>query len=453
MRLEHILTLLALSVGCRTPDAPQTAQVKTDEVVAIPAVPGEATAKSMTEAIAYWVERGDVIRASCPAQGEPKRLAKVDKTGCKVLAKKSVADFKKAFTELYLKETGKPSLSRAEAEMLDAAIATASIDNVLRSKVKKLPEGELDDLIAKYFPIIEKAMGTPPYTPQATRATGANLTEAPFLSELVSVPFGTLSLTPAYALFDTAKAKVIKVKASGATCGAVITGVNIGQNQLNLGGLKSQGGGLYASNFADKALEINYFQVVMSQTTYNFGICTITAAVEIEGDGPAPSVSGYDFDGYRACVGLASGAACPQIADAVTDACLAKNGNTSYCGDCSVLCSKPVSQDNGGGGDAWKQAGTIFYNGGFVAAIDVGVVPNAFVQRIKIESPTQCPGASILSVRSKPPLFAETLKPTKAAGANTWKPNGGDGAVLSAVVVSLNGPIIFGGCQIPVYVQ
>jgi len=58
--------------------------------------------------------------------------------------------------------------------------------------------------------------------------------------------------------------------------------------------------------------------------------------------GGGPTISGYNMDGYGQCRALPSGSACPQNADAVTDACLNNGGHTSYCSDCTVMCSVPV---------------------------------------------------------------------------------------------------------------
>jgi len=60
------------------------------------------------------------------------------------------------------------------------------------------------------------------------------------------------------------------------------------------------------------------------------------------GGGGGAVLSGYSFSGFGQCRALPSGSACPAVADPVTDACLDRNGRTSYCSDCSVICSVPV---------------------------------------------------------------------------------------------------------------
>jgi hypothetical protein len=60
------------------------------------------------------------------------------------------------------------------------------------------------------------------------------------------------------------------------------------------------------------------------------------------GGGGGPTISGYNMSGFGQCRALPSGEACPQNADPVTDACLNAGGHTSYCSDCTVMCSVPV---------------------------------------------------------------------------------------------------------------
>ena len=474
-----LVTIATLTPSCKTPDAPETTTVKSDDApVTIPSVPGDpadATATTQSApasaAVAYWVEGKVVNRATCSGDASSQiKLTKVDKTGCKVIGSMSIDKFKQGFTAAYLKSTGKKSMTSAEKDMLDAAINAAEIDG-RKLTVKQLPEGKLDDLIATYYQLIDTAMGVTSATVKQAAASdkGLSLGSGPFLSESVSVPFAPVSVSPVYVLLGTTQADRIRVQYTGPTCGATVTGVNIGQNQFNLGSLKALGGGLYASNFAGHALQINYIQVIASQTSFNYGICTLQASVELGGGGGGgtnttgggtTTVSGYDFNGFRTCQGLPANGACQLNADPVTDACINAGGQTRFCGDCSVLCNIVVAggstgggNTGGGGGNNWTPIGVISYNGGYVPSVTLPLLAPQFVKRVRVDPPTQCPGAQLLFVRVSPPLFQPNLAPTQNESSNTWKPNGGQGAVISSVSLSLNGPFLFGLCQIPIYVQ
>jgi len=60
------------------------------------------------------------------------------------------------------------------------------------------------------------------------------------------------------------------------------------------------------------------------------------------GGGGGQAISGYSFSGFGQCRSLAAGSACPAVANALTDMCLDRGGRTSYCEDCSALCSVSV---------------------------------------------------------------------------------------------------------------
>jgi hypothetical protein len=75
--------------------------------------------------------------------------------------------------------------------------------------------------------------------------------------------------------------------------------------------------------------------------TYTRG-CGLLCSVPIAQKG---RVAGFDFAGFRSDEALAPMTACPQIADPVTDACLAVRGQTAYTKSCGVLCSLPVAPE------------------------------------------------------------------------------------------------------------
>lgn len=56
------------------------------------------------------------------------------------------------------------------------------------------------------------------------------------------------------------------------------------------------------------------------------------------------SVAGYDFKGPRIALALPANGACPQLANAETDACLNINGSTTYDKSCKTLCSLPIAK-------------------------------------------------------------------------------------------------------------
>jgi hypothetical protein len=55
-------------------------------------------------------------------------------------------------------------------------------------------------------------------------------------------------------------------------------------------------------------------------------------------------VAGFDFSGFKSADALPANFACPQVADAVTDACLAVGGETTYTKGCGILCSFPIAK-------------------------------------------------------------------------------------------------------------
>src|SRR5690606_17240118 len=126
----------------------------------------------------------------------------------------------------------------------------------------------------------------------------------------LNVPFGGVALSPAFVLNQQVLSKRIKVEVSGEACGAVVSGVNIGQNTFNLGALKPLGNGEFASNFLNKTLDIRVIQVVMSQTFFNFGQCKLTAiAIDDQGGSSGPTITGFDFGGQRSCKAIGPGIA------------------------------------------------------------------------------------------------------------------------------------------------
>lgn len=57
----------------------------------------------------------------------------------------------------------------------------------------------------------------------------------------------------------------------------------------------------------------------------------------------AGKIAGFDMGGFKTRAALPEGTGCPEIADAVTDACITAKGKTSMAQGCKVLCSVPVA--------------------------------------------------------------------------------------------------------------
>jgi hypothetical protein len=55
-------------------------------------------------------------------------------------------------------------------------------------------------------------------------------------------------------------------------------------------------------------------------------------------------VAGFDFDGFHIRKALPDNFACPELANAVTDACLGLGGRTAFDKSCAVLCDRPVAR-------------------------------------------------------------------------------------------------------------
>jgi len=93
-------------------------------------------------------------------------------------------------------------------------------------------------------------------------------------------------------------------------------------------------------------------------------------------------------------------------------------------------------------------AGAINYAGGFVAPV-LTLVPARTVKYFRVLMPAGCP-AQIVKAGVLSPV--QSLQPTQLVDAQTatYSVNGGNGALLTGIQVTLNGG---GFCQIGIYVQ
>ncbi len=397
-------------------------------------VPDEAEVKDLTpvteaqdaeavhgDAVAIRVEGDQVRRVLCALKGEPRRLEQVETTDCLMLSSEAVAEFLKK-----LGNDAGPELleDRATGAAAAAIVAAATLDR--RGQTLQAPasggaagvtpggtpaaapsggtsgDAAFDAAIAQGYARLDRAAG------------GAGPTSSLPSAAYFSVPFAGLALSPVLDFSAYSASRVVHVSVQGAACGAQVVGVNAGSGPAALEPAANLGSGLFAG------LGFKFVQVVVAQTAFKTGDC----AVEVTANSGGAPTHGFDFGGGRACTAAADGAACP--ASPVIDACLNAAGDPAFCGDCSALCSVPVPV-----GGEWQAAGFAFYGGGYAPALGVAVLPNRKILAARLGSLDQCPGARLVALRLKP------------------APNGD----VAAVSITLDGPFLFGECQIPVLVR
>lgn len=141
----------------------------------------------------------------------------------------------------------------------------------------------LNELYAKYLPVVETSMGT--LTPivavngnTAPINNGAVVTSTPLFSTTLKIPYGRLIYSPRFKVTTSLRASTLIAEATGSNCGATVTGVILfDRDGLPTWTINSGAGLFVASN--QQSLQIDQIELSFTQTSFNWGQCSISVSL------------------------------------------------------------------------------------------------------------------------------------------------------------------------------
>jgi hypothetical protein len=494
-RLFTLSCLLTLS-GCKTGDS---ALVKEGA----PKRPTTESPKPISS-VRYTIENNEVLASRC-SQANFDRPSSWTVSGCEIIARMDIENFKEKAIKNYLHSVNRKALNDREKYVIESVINAKQHQEASSKELKSLRElsmEQVDHVIGSYTHIIDQTVGiNNEHQTQSEKSAGLNLAGTTFITENVLVPFGQSS-SPIFSLFGSPTGKFIEVSISGAQCGATISGVSVSTvgNPI-LGSLKNLGGGRFSSNTSGRQLNITAIQFQFSQTSFVNASCLVSASVsDGNSNDPSPNpgpivipdpipvpndpvpgpINPFPHDPIVVCElndpTSCSRSGCVWVASPAGSFCFQPNSCEDI-GSNALACTN--AKPSNGDMCQLKSSGG-FFGVQICSSRSVNPVPNPNPTPNPSPNPIPNPSPSFDQVGFFPyfggfvqgaeltllnPRFVSQIqvssegcsvnvfsvkvrgnvsRPTTLvgnAGSNIWAPNGGSGAFVTSIVADYNGPV------------